>query len=170
MKRLARRIGRVEAAVGSGGLDGVQRALVASEIEDWAEDATPQMLEALLEEIDALRPEPDASRPVPAGEFFVYRWGRSLATGEAEVASRGFFDVWDRPPPEFWVEVFVRPQPRNAAGDEVAVLAYVCEREVARAEAGRVACSSGALAGLAEVSPSLAEQLGPLLGGRSTSG
>ena len=34
--------------------------------------------------------------------------GRSLSTGEAEIASRGFFDVRDRPPIGLWVESISR--------------------------------------------------------------
>lgn len=101
-------------------------------------------------------------RPLP-GELFCYWPGRSLSTGESEVASRGFFDVMDRPPLGYWLEAIARPIDATHETFEVAILVWVPAAEFARAQAGRRACGNGSLALLREVSPDLVEQIGAML-------
>jgi hypothetical protein len=122
------------------------------------------LLETFLDRVEAARieglgPVPDPSSPRPPGRLLCHSFSRSLSTGEAEIASRGFFDSLDRPPIALWLEVVSRPMPRGSEAFEVCVLAFVPEQILARAIAGRKACPSGALAFLAEVSPTLTGQL-----------
>jgi hypothetical protein len=98
-----------------------------------------------------------------AGAFFCYWPGRSLSTGEAELASRGYFDVMDRPPLANWLESIARPMASNQQEFEVAILVWVPEADLDRAHLGRRACGTGSLALLPEASTRLAEQLQPLL-------
>ena len=99
------------------------------------------------------------------GSDFVCYWpGRSLATGEAEVASRGFFDGIDRPPIGFWIEAVARPTGWTRARFEVVVVAWVPASEVERAEAGCAAAANQSLLMLRETSETIANQLFPILG------
>ena len=66
-------------------------------------------------------------------------------TGEAEIESRGFFDVRDRPPVPLWIEAVSRSLPGRSGLHEVAVLVFVPEDCVAFARAGREACPNGSL-------------------------
>ncbi len=97
------------------------------------------------------------------GELICYAPGRSLSTGEAELASRGYFDVLDRPPLANWLEVIARPSALSERAFEVGILVWVPESETSRALSGRKACGTGSLALLREVSTTLDEQLQPLL-------
>ena len=72
-------------------------------------------LDAIRSELVAADPDPetaggpsDPSEADPA-TWVVYWPGRSLASGEAEIASRGYLDVWDRPPLGDWLEAVARP-------------------------------------------------------------
>jgi hypothetical protein len=111
--------------------------------------------------------EPGASRQM--GEWLCYWPGRSLSTGESEVASRGFFDVMDRPPLAYWLEAIARPTAASHEAFEVAILVWVPAAEFARVQAGRRACDNGSLALLREVSADLVAQIGPMLATSSRS-
>lgn len=171
----ARAVDRIEArlatlfglAVG-GGLARVARTADGLAVLLEELDAVPSRLavEDLLEGLDGLREEAfevgaavarDAEALARDGGFVGHRPGRSLATGEAEIASRGYFDAADRPPIATWLGVL-----DAASADEVGgvwVVAWVEPREVERARAGCRACPSGALAWLDDVSAPAAEQL-----------
>jgi hypothetical protein len=164
LRRLERSLGTLEVAL--------------DELESEASLATAL---DLLERIEAARSETSteagdrdarnedlasSSRP-PNGELICYWPGRSLSTGEADVASRGFFDVLDRPPIGFWIEAVARPTDSTRVKFEIAIIAWIPAEDVARADAGRRACKSGALAMLGETSEALAAQLRPILTDRS---
>jgi len=108
-------------------------------------------------------PSIDSDTGRPNGEWLCYWPGRSLSTGASEVASRGFFDVMDRPPFAYWLEAIARPTAASREDFEVAILVWVPAAEFARVQAGRRACDNGSLALLREVSPALVAQLGPML-------
>ena len=93
-----------------------------------------------------------------------YRPARSLETGEAEIASRGFFDARDRPPLGLWVDVVARARVEGSVAVDLAVICYVPSEMAERARAGREICSSGALTALSELSPELDEEVRRLLG------
>ena len=81
--------------------------------------------------------------PPPNGELICYWPGRSLSTGEAGVASRGFFDVLDRPPIGFWIEAIARPTDSTREKFEIAIIAWIPTNDIERAVAGRRACLRG---------------------------
>lgn len=108
-----------------------------------------------------------SSSPPPRGDLICYWPGRSLSTGEAGVASRGFFDVLDRPPIGFWIEAIARPTDARREKFEIAIIAWIPRGDVERAAAGRRACATGSLTMLDEASKVLAVQLRPILLGRS---
>lgn len=136
---------------------------LAEELDELDASPSPSAGQALVARIDAVRrgcleaPASPASEQEEAGAaaregcWLWYRPGRSLETGEAEIASRGLFDVKDRPPLVLWVDVRARPRARGAQGHDVAVLCWVPEDAAARAAAGLARCSSGALAGYADL-------------------
>jgi hypothetical protein len=141
----------------------------AEELEELEAEASSLALEALLDRIERARLralEARIAEPAlrPRGRFLCHRFSCSLATGEAEVAGRGFFDVLDRPPLALWLEGISRPVPRRTGVREVAVVAFVPENRLLRARAGREACPRGALAFLDEISVALTSQLASLLG------
>ncbi|MEE8164389.1 MAG: hypothetical protein V3T64_02365 [Myxococcota bacterium] len=141
----------------------------AEELEELEAEASSLVLEALLDRIDRARTRALEGRVAdqvsrPRGRFLCHRLSCSLATGEAEIAGRGFFDAMDRPPLVLWLEGISRPVPRRTGVCEVAVVAFVPENHLVRARAGREACPRGALAFLDEVSVALTSQLAPLLG------
>ena len=156
-------------------------------LEELESEVSLPALESLLAEIDCVRRDvaregqaeghrvrriSEANADPPAargpdkshGGLICYWPGRSLATGEAEVASRGFFDARDRPPVFGWLTAIARPHANRARAFEVAVVAWVSSGELERARAGRRACPSGALAWLEEASPELWHQLAPRAG------
>lgn len=104
----------------------------------------------------------DTAESSRGGELLCYWPGRSLSTGESELASRGFFDVMDRPPLTYWLEAIARPTGATRETFEVAILVWVPALDFARAQAGRGACGNGSLALLREVSADLVEQLKPM--------
>jgi hypothetical protein len=93
------------------------------------------------------------------GEWLCYLPGRSLATGEAEIASRGFFDDLDRPPPGLWIEAIARRASGADSAEELAILCWIPEPAIASARAGQRACVTGSLASPDDVSPALSRQL-----------
>ncbi|MBW1884907.1 MAG: hypothetical protein JRJ58_15355 [Deltaproteobacteria bacterium] len=140
----------------------------AEELEELEAEASRVVLEALLDRIESARTRALEGRVAdqvsrPRGRFLCHRLCCSLATGEAEIAGRGFFDALDRPPLVLWLEAISRPVPGRSGVCEVVVVAFVPENRLARARAGRQACPRGALAFLDEVSVALTSQLAPLL-------
>jgi hypothetical protein len=140
-------------------------------------------LESLLGEIDVARGRLGSARRTPEecvsaafssssaapigspelrsrGGLVCYWPGRSIETGEAEVASRGYFDARDRPPLLGWLTAIARPHADRSRDFEVAVLAWVPPADLEHARRGVRACASGALAWLEEVSKPLSLQLG----------
>jgi hypothetical protein len=134
------------------------------DLEEIEFDASAPLLDAFLDRIEAARREALRSQDPPPtrrlrGRFLVYRFDRTLETGEAEISSRNFFDVRDRPPISLWLETLTRSLPRETGSFEAAVLAYVPETCRVRAEAGRLACPNGSLVFLDEVGGELPNQL-----------
>jgi hypothetical protein len=122
----------------------------------------------LLDRIDRVRrpilaTAADRSSSTDAGQWLCFWPGRSLATGEAEVASRGFFDLRDRPPLGLWLEVISRRGRASPGVFELAVVCFVPASEIARAHAGRDACTTGSLAFLEEVSDAHVSQVETLV-------
>ncbi|MBK7950795.1 MAG: hypothetical protein IPK00_19070 [Deltaproteobacteria bacterium] len=179
LDRIAVRLPILFGLARSGGLARVGRAVadLAPLLEEL--DVAPSRLTAedLLEALDGLRDEalasatpdargdgaPPAALPVEReelerdGGFVVHRPGRSLSTGEAEIASRGYFDVVDRPPIATWLGVLDATS--DGVDDGVWIAAWVGPREVERARAGCRACPNGALVWLDDVSSPAAAQL-----------
>jgi len=166
LSALAARLPTLFALVRADRLGTVARAAadLAAELEEL--DGAPGRLaaESLLDALDGLReaalagaPGADSLARVAVGDFVCHRPGCSLATGEAEIASRGHFDVWDRPPLATWVGVL--PAVQEEGGDGVWVVAWVAAADLERARAGRRACPNGALAWLEEVSSEAAAEL-----------
>jgi hypothetical protein len=110
-----------------------------------------------------------ATPPAPevGGLWLVYRPGRSLGTGESDLASRGLFDARDRPPLGCWIEAVARTEAGRPGRFDLAILVWMPEAERARATAGCEASATGALGPLASLSSRLLDQLGPLLARRS---
>lgn len=102
------------------------------------------------------------------GDLICYWPGRSLSTGEPNVASRGFFDDFDRPPIGFWLEAIARPRELSREEFELAIIAWVPAADMDRATAGCRACASGSLALLSDVSKELSRQLRSVLDGHSS--
>ncbi len=165
--RVEARLRTVAALAGRRGLEGLRAAEEAleSELEELAQAPSRECALALLEAIEARRraagaTAPEGGGPVGApgallarGDYVGHRPGRSLATGEAEIASRGYFDVEDRPPLASWIGLLVSA-PRTPARDEaLVVVAWVPESVLERARAGCRACPNGALVPLAEIAP-----------------
>jgi len=177
--RLARR--------GRAGLHDRDFEAVAPDLEEL--DGVPSRLAALalLASIDIARRALLEARPLAAdgtaspgaelagGDYVCHRPGRSLATGEAEIASRGYFDVGDRPPLATWLGLLApaargrTPGPGADAGSEagseagsgtgsdadaeVWIVAWVPPESVARVEAGCRACPNRALVPLVALAP-----------------
>lgn len=93
-----------------------------------------------------------------AGSLLCYFPGRSLSTGEAEVASRGYFDVFDRPPLWNWVSVVGRRVGRAAEDFEVGILAWVAAEDAARALDGCDVSAAPSVAAIEKASESIAAQ------------
>jgi len=134
------------------------------DLEEIEFDVSAPLLDAFLDRIEAARREALRSQDSPPtrrprGRFLVYRFDRTLETGEAEISSRNFFDVRDRPPMSLWLETLTRSLPREKGLFEAALLAFIPEACQARAEAGRCACPNGSLFFLDEVGGELPNQL-----------
>ncbi len=100
----------------------------------------------------------DRRAPLAGGDWVCHRPGRSLATGEAEIASRGYFDVEDRPPIGAWIALLV-PASGADEGDALGIAAWVEAKEVERARAGCRACPNGAAVLLSEQAPEILARL-----------
>ncbi|MCB9724170.1 MAG: hypothetical protein H6748_09010 [Spirochaetaceae bacterium] len=125
-------------------------------------------LDAIRSELVAADPDPDpetAGGPSDPSEadpatWVVYWPGRSLASGEAEIASRGYLDVWDRPPLGDWLEAVARPtRTGDSLAFEVGILVGVRAVDRARLAAGCAASPSGALEAIEMLGGPLGEQL-----------
>ena len=142
--------------------DGVAAA-VASELEELDDAPDLASAQALLARLAALRSASLSSVAATGGVeiagWLLFRPGRSALTGEAEIASRGFFDVADRPPPVLWLEAVARRRAPGSEVQEVAILVPVPADCFEEAAAGREACPSGAITWVAEASASLARQV-----------
>jgi hypothetical protein len=142
---------------------------VSAELEELENEPTPVVAQDLLACVARARHSlldassgPSAGTPGSpplGGEWLCYWPGRSLSTGEAEIASRGFFDVRDRPPLGLWVEALGRRRGRSLEAFELAILCWVPPSAVRSARAGRDACASGSLTNLADISDLLNEQV-----------
>ncbi len=104
-------------------------------------------------------------RASEAGTFVCYRPGRSLSTGESEVASRGFFDRMDRPPIGLWLEMLARPTSKPRARFDIAIVAWVPAEDRVRAERGCAANERHSLGLLEEVAPEVDVQLREIVDG-----
>jgi len=138
------------------------------ELEDVELDVSAPLLDAFLDRIEATRTEALRGQDrlpgqKPRGRFLVYRFDRTLETGEAEIASRNFFDVRDRPPLSLWLETLTRATSRKKGSFEVAVVVFIPEAHRTRAVAGREACPNGSLFFLDEVDGELSNQLGGIV-------
>lgn len=161
----------VEASQTPERLRALERRLSSFEEELEELDSDPSLATAndLLDQFDrarlaAVAPFPEAEDPrAMGGELICYYPGRSLSTGEAELASRGFFDLIDRPPLAYWVEAIARPSGSTRDAFEVAILIWVPGPELDRAEAGLQACRNGSLESLREASKNLYDQVRPTL-------
>ena len=135
-------------------------------------DSAPSRLAALalLEAIAGLRREAvlrlavaglgrDAVDLLARGEYVCHRPGVSLATGEAEIASRGYFDAWDRPPRAHWLGLLAAPVAARDDAEELWIVAWVPPAQIEAAFAGCRACPNGALARLGSLSPEVEEAL-----------
>ncbi|HEB90004.1 MAG TPA: hypothetical protein ENI85_10570 [Deltaproteobacteria bacterium] len=101
---------------------------------------------------------------VRAGVFVCYRPGRSLSTGEADVASQGFFDGMDRPPIGLWLERLARPRPWPGGSFEIAIVAWVPPEDRERAMRGCDANGGDSLDLLDDLAPEVGLQLRSLIG------
>ena len=141
------------------------------ELEELASAPSRVAALALFEAIDGLRrgacelassdPISSSSRPAPlaGGDYVCHRPGRSLSTGEAEIASRGYFDVEDRPPIACWIGL-LSPQPVSSGDEEdVVIIAWISPDDLECARAGCDACPNGALTLLADLAPEAHRQL-----------
>ncbi|MCR9092767.1 MAG: hypothetical protein NXI30_00990 [bacterium] len=120
---------------------------LAAELDELDEAPSLPVAQALLAELDTQRAERvSAVEAVTSGlRGLLFRPGRSLRSGEAEAASRGFFDVADRPPPLLWLEAVARPRATGSDEIEIGLLCGVPGDALERAAAGVSACVSGAL-------------------------
>jgi len=140
-------------------------------------DAAPSLAsaQAILSRLESLRCEaftdadPDADlEPIgeaQSGDWIGYRPGRSEETGEAEIASRGYFDVRDRPPLATWVSVVARPRAEGSGDLDLAILCYVPSEARDRALAGREACPNGSLDAADAMAPEIATEIHRLMDG-----
>ena len=153
------------------GLSGTERArefdhlceVFSAELEELDSVPSLEIAQDLLDRIDRRRrsvvEELESTVPNTGVREWICFWpGRSLATGEAEIASRGFFDVLDRPPLEFWLEAMGRRSRSRADTFELAILCWIPPAQVERARAGRRAVAAEALAFLDEVSDAVSTQ------------
>ena len=145
---------------------------LALELEELEAAPSLSACQALVDRVDAVRRgslEPTVAQPLPRGGWLLYWPGRSISSGEAEIASRGFFDVQDRPPLGLWLEAIARARAPRSREFEIAVLCYVPADVLERANAGCRLCPTGGLAmledfegsgqGRAEVSDALNAQV-----------
>jgi len=142
------------------------------ELEELASSPSRVTALALLEAIDGLRraacdgpssnrvaSSPRSAFHFAAGDYVCHRPGRSLATGEAEIASRGYFDVLDRPPIACWIGILSPQSARSSDDDGDSIVAWIAPDDLERARAGCEACRSGALRMLVDLAPEAHRQL-----------
>jgi len=156
-------------------LDGLRAAIDSLEVELEELAANPSRVSALalLEAIDGLRrgardalrsrADPGAAARRAAllarGDYVCHRPGRSLATGEAEIASRGYYDVEDRPPIASWIAALAPAAGPSRECDDIAIVAWIPPADLERARAGSRACPNGALTLLSDLAPEIDRQL-----------
>jgi hypothetical protein len=165
LRRLARRLGAFDGPLDE--LESDPSLIAAFDLLDGLERARVEVSVATDDRVTDGEVSTTSPRLPPLGELICYWPGRSLSTGEAAVASRGFFDMLDRPPIEFWIEAVARPIDSTREKFEIAIIAWIPKEDLERAATGRRACTSGSLAMLSEASQALARQLSPILVGRS---
>lgn len=155
--------------------DGLRSAIdsLEVELEELASAPSRVSVLALLEAIDGLRrgarddlrSRADAgvgarrAALLARGDYVCHRPGRSLATGEAEIASRGYYDVEDRPPIVSWVAALASAAAPSRERDEIAIVAWIPPADLERARAGNRACPNGALILLSDLAPDVHRQL-----------
>jgi hypothetical protein len=138
------------------GLSGLAQAL-EEDLEELDAAPTVSLAQVILDRIRGMRAAHGPAGPAlgtdragggsgDPGFWLCFRPGRSLGGGEAEVASRGFFDVFDRPPLGLWVDVIARPKPSVEGAFEVALLCWIPPDAAERARAGLAHCPTGGLA------------------------
>ncbi len=173
--RVASRLAALAELVDRDRLDDLRSALDALEVELEELAAAPSRVAALalLETIEGLRrgacdgllSEAGAGAAtrraalLSRGDYVCHRPGRSLATGEAEIASRGFYDIEDRPPIASWIAVLAPAAGPSRDGDDIAIVAWIALADLERARAGCRACPSGALTLLTDQAPNAHHQL-----------
>ena len=156
-------------------LDALRAVIEPLEVELEELVSTPSRVSvlALLEAIDGLRRGArDVLRSkseagavarraalLARGDYVCHRPGRSLATGEAEIASRGYYDVEDRPPLASWITLLGSAAGPSRECDDIAIVAWIPPADLARARAGSRACPNGALTLLSELAPEAFRQL-----------
>ena len=137
--------------------------VTALDLLDRIERTRAEALARAVDRGDWIEGRPGSSSSPPYGELICYRPGRSLSTGEAAVASRGFFDVLDRPPIGLWIEAVARPIDSSREKFEIAIIAWIPPADVERAAVGCQVCTSGSITMLGEMSERLVQQLHPIL-------
>ena len=123
LRRLARRLGAFD-----GPLDELESAPSLVTAFDLLDGLERLRVEVSLATDDRGNADDDSTRSLPhppLGELICYWPGRSLSTGEASVASRGFFDMLDRPPIGFWTEAIARPMDSTREKFEIAIIAWI---------------------------------------------
>jgi hypothetical protein len=143
------------------------------ELEELAASPSRISVLALLEAIDSFRrgacdgllSRADAGAAarraalLARGDYVCHRPGRSLATGEAEIASRGYYDVEDRPPIASWIAVLAPAAGSSRDCDDIAIVAWIPPADLERARSGCRACPNGALTLLTDLAPEAHRQL-----------
>jgi hypothetical protein len=144
-------------------LEGEASLVTALDLLDRIERARAEALAGAIARGDWSEGRTGSSSSPPYGELIGYRPGRSLSTGEAAVASRGFFDVLDRPPIGLWIEAVARPIDSSRERFETAIITWIPAADVERAVAGCQVCTSGSIMMLGKLSERLVHQLHPIL-------
>lgn len=150
---------------------------LAGELDELEAAPSDLAARALLDRIDSIRREAleqaagssGRASDVPAtarraGVLVCHRPGLSLATGEAEIASRGYFDGQDRPPLDDWIGV-LPGAPGIGSEADFWIVARVAPADVGRVRAGCRACPTGSLVLLEEIAPEAARQLAQTVSG-----
>lgn len=118
------------------------------------EESSLAALEAAIAELAAGRARllaASATRPrsapsgLPDGRLLVCEIDMSIGGGEAEAASRSFFDVDDRPPWDLWLVAWGRTRRTRPDEPIACLLAFVPAEWEAIAGAGIEACPTGGL-------------------------
>jgi len=92
------------------------------------------LAERRAERVAAAAPRaPEVSAP---GRLLICEFNMSIGSGESEVASRGFFDVMDRPPWDTWLVAFGRTHHSQPDQPIECLLSWVPETAVETVDAG----------------------------------